>query len=89
MICRGLFCYLHVMKAKCPYCNTGCLKCEEGYIQVGLAQGVWYTMKCADPKCGFENGVYILEEGKTLPEFNKWTRNCVQCKSPVVWKELG
>lgn len=80
------------MKAKCPYCyGKGCIKCVEGYSQVAIASGRLYTRKCKNPKCGFENGGFIIgpkayPESKLLQESEE---SCVMCNADIEYVEIG
>lgn len=69
------------MKAKCPHCKDGCDKCEDGFFEVKLAEGNWFTRACTNPMCGFHNGVRISKsklEGTSAGA-------CAHCKSPANW----
>ena len=70
------------MRAKCPYCQDGCEKCDGGYVPVGFAKGNWFTRRCQT--CGFENGVRItpLDAPATQPGA------CVMCGGMVEWKKI-
>lgn len=71
------------MKAKCPHCEAGCSKCEDGYFEVKFALGDVYTRACSSATCGFENGGRIsttLLEGECGP--------CVRCSGPAHWKRV-
>lgn len=73
------------MKAKCPHCNGGCPQCIDGYIEVGVKQGVWYTRHCT--ACGFDNGVRIENATSGSPACSAGL--CVMCNSGLVeWLRL-
>ena len=88
------------MKAACPKCfdsatrkNRGCEHCKNtGQIEVGLAKGILYTRGCLDPKCGHENGGYIVEPDRPKGpdgEPPESPRTCIVCGGPCRWKRLG
>jgi hypothetical protein len=82
------------MQAKCPHCfaQRDCDKCTNGYIEVEFAQGYLYTRKCQSVECGYENGGYIVEQGRpTGPDGEPPSPPgiCVLCKEPCLWKFLG
>lgn len=75
------------MKAKCPHCQDGCDRCEEGFMEVGFASGALYTSHCN--ACGEDNGGRIANS--RFPR-EKWQPpgDCVWCKSlDVIWLEIG
>lgn len=82
------------MEAKCPYCEEGCEKCEDGTLEVKMAEGALYTIKCQDPVCGFENGGRIVGPGlPPLPPegLTDWgsTLECVMCEAEAKYELIG
>jgi hypothetical protein len=81
------------MKAKCPKCfgkNPDCETCNDGFINVGIAEGAMYTRKCTSNECGFENGMRIVGEG--LPPLSVdlgGPKTCIMCKEPTEWELVG
>jgi hypothetical protein len=73
------------MPAKCPYCEDGCEKCEEGITQARFASGNLFTRACQNPECGFENGGYITT--MSLP--SESSGKCIRCGLETNWKHLG
>jgi hypothetical protein len=74
------------MKAKCPYCEKGCDKCKEGYIEVSFTKGKIYTRHCDD--CGFDNGGRIVPSEYPRPTEKLYP--CVNCGSEKVrWLDTG
>lgn len=74
------------MKAKCPYCKTGCEKCKDGYFEATMAKGTCFTRVCQNrAECGFVNGGYITEAG--FPEES--SEECVCCGGPTDWLPLS
>lgn len=69
------------MKAKCPTCQTGCSECVDGYREVTLADGDWYTRACTNEACLFENGVRISTE-----KLEGDSGACVRCDARTKWK---
>lgn len=73
------------MKAKCPFCTGGCLKCENsGKVDVQFVKGSLWTRCCTI--CGFENGGRI-EKGNIEP--SEPSGKCVVCNAPTEWLLLG
>ena len=61
------------MKAKCPWCDDGCGRCEEGFFEAILPDGAIYAKQCTEPKCGFANGIHIENPDQPLPrELGRW-----------------
>lgn len=76
------------MKAKCPYCQTGCDKCKDGYTTVSMATGALYTRHCN--ACDEDNGGRIAAATGTPPEQWRPPGPCVWCHSPdVIWLLIG
>lgn len=75
------------MKAKCPYCDDGCDKCEDGYIEVSVHIEKAYTIKCID--CEGENGCRLAGPGlPPLPE--RPDIPCIDCGSyNVFYLDMG
>jgi hypothetical protein len=74
------------MKAKCPYCDSGCSQCKGGFIEVGFLKGRVFTRHCED--CGFDNGGRVVEHGDSPPE--KKPEPCVRCGSEKMsWEDTG
>ena len=74
------------MKAKCPYCESGCDACKEGFIEIGIASGFVFTPTCRD--CKQQTlGMHISDSATPPPEeFNKYAV-CVNCFSHnLEWK---
>lgn len=71
------------MKAKCPFCECGCDKCDGGFIEIIVYPGEWLTRVCAnEEECGFVNGESSVrfELMMTKPD------PCVNCGGPCVWR---
>lgn len=65
------------MKALHITCGgEGCSECRDGFIEVTIAEGDLYTLKCT--LCGFENGGRIVNEelSLTAPDIG-----CVLCRA--------
>lgn len=76
------------MKAMHPGCGgKGCSDCEDGYINVSVANREWYTTACQTDGCKFINGVRIV--GPEVPPLPKDSGPCVRCKGPTIWEHLG
>ena len=67
------------MKAKCPFCQSGCDKCKEGFVEVELSKGLVYDLKCN--KCGSIVGFHI-DDGDNPPEKDMSDMCCVICDDP-------
>jgi len=76
------------MKAKCPHCEDGCSKCDNGFIDVKFATGFAFTIKCKDPDCGFENGMRI-DDRPNFPDIVKPDITCVFCDSETEYVLIG
>lgn len=72
------------MKAKCPYCDKGCEKCQNGMMELCFATGDWFTRECLSPECGFHNGGRICEG---FPPESSGA--CVLCGGETRWLYLG
>lgn len=82
------------MKAKCPYCiqkeqefnstTTFCEKCQDGYIDVTMSEGILLTEHCLE--CGFDNGGSIINDKRPLIEN---TDKCIMCDGETCWKYVG
>ncbi len=73
------------MKAKCPFCESGCEKCTDGYTEASFASGTIWTRHCN--ACEEDNGGSI-REGEEPPKHKPG--NCVWCESTdVVWLKIG
>ena len=82
------------MKAKCPFCEAGCDKCDGGFNEAQMAEGAVFTIKCQDPKCGFENGNRIVAPGlPALPPegMTDWgsTLECISCEHWARYELVG
>jgi len=68
------------MKAKCPYCDKGCDKCNEGYIEVKFStEGHYHYMICN--ACGENNGGHLHTKDRPLPEKPSKYSVCPHCGS--------
>lgn len=70
------------MKAKCPYCEAGCDKCQEGYIDVRFAtidEGHYHFMVCNN--CGCETGGHLHRPGEDMPMKPSKYTICPNCRS--------
>jgi len=72
------------MKAKCPYCENGCEKCDDGFTEARFASGNLFTRACKNKECGCENGGRIVE---TFPEESSGP--CIMCNGETEWLFLG
>jgi len=74
------------MKAKCPYCQDGCEKCSNGFIEASFKKdGKYWTRVCQNRKeCGFVNGGHWVDEGFPLESSGA----CIICGSPIDWMLL-
>ena len=81
------------MKAKCPECKgDGCPHCNAGQVDVHFGEGPLFTRACLDPGCGYENGGYIVMEGrKRAPNGEPPVPSgpCIECKGTTRWKLVG
>jgi len=75
-------------KAKCPYCENGCSKCKNGFLEVGFEKGNMFTRLCQNKKCSLSNGVYITKD-----EFPGGKQSnpgkCVFCHGKTKWVLIG
>lgn len=46
------------MKVKCPYCDSGCDKCQQGLFEVSFPKDklLWHRVCLNSEECGFVNG---------------------------------
>jgi len=58
-----------------------CGRCVDGYIEVKVAEGSWYTRACENVRCGFQNGVLI----STKP-LEGTCGQCIKCGQNSSWK---
>lgn len=67
------------MKAKCPYCENGCDKCKDGYIDVYFPSGfdnIEYEINCKD--CGTNSGGGFSGGDLPDPKISKY-QICPKC----------
>lgn len=71
------------MKAKCPFCDSGCEKCENGFMEITIVKGMWiYRVCCNQEECGFVNGGSAYDGSRDLDEDD----TCIICDGPTEWK---
>jgi hypothetical protein len=66
------------VRAKCPYCTSGCGRCDGGSVEVLFAGGDVYGRVCR--ACGRANGARVAGPG--LPPLPPRPDPCVFCGSP-------
>ena len=72
------------MRAKCPYCQDGCDRCEGGYTTVSIKEGTVWTKQCLNhEECGFANGGRVSDEEPEDP-----SPPCVICGELTDWVPL-
>jgi hypothetical protein len=60
------------MKAKCPYCDNGCPKCVDGYVEVHFAtpdQGHYHPLICN--ACGLTSGGCLHTPDRPMSEVHR------------------
>lgn len=67
--------------AKCPYCQDGCDRCNNGYVEATLSDArPIYTIQCLNEECKFVNGAHF---GKP----NEPSGSCCVCYGETRWVE--
>lgn len=70
------------MKAKCPFCESGCQKCDRGFLEVIKHPGTWWYAVCSNrEECLFVNGGHA-NDGE-FPEKN--SGQCLLCGGVTEW----
>lgn len=72
------------MKAKCPYCESGCGCCKDGFFEVEMAVGDWFARECTNLECLFVNGGHHSEGYPDVP-----SEPCVVCGEATKWTHFG
>lgn len=70
------------MKARCPYCDSGCDQCKDGLREVRLAtpdEGHYHSMICN--QCGGHSGGRLHGKDFPLPERPDQHALCPNCRS--------
>jgi len=75
------------MQAKCPYCDSGCKCCNDGFFETPFADGPIFVRSCVTEDCGFAQGAQIL--GPDFPPLSKECRPCSFCGADTVWELYG
>lgn len=75
------------MKAKCPYCQTGCNKCSDGFWEVSFKQdGILYGISCGDCKGSIGGG--FLDSKDEIEKFPHKEEKCPFCGSQNLLHEF-
>lgn len=75
------------MRAKCPYCDDGCNRCEDGFFESTFSDGPIFVLECLSEDCGFANGAQIL--GPDLPPLRRGEIRCAMCDHMAEWSLYG
>jgi len=74
------------VKTKCPYCDNGCDRCEDGFFDSPLGDGLIFSEHCSNEECQFVNGIWVVREDNKLPTSR---RRCVMCNWETEWELFG
>ena len=74
------------MRTKCPYCDVGCSRCDDGFFESLLGDGAIFSESCTNDGCRFVSGIWVVSKGKPLPEDE---RRCALCGWTSEWLLFG
>ena len=68
------------MKAKCPFCENGCSKCNKGYFETDFAEGLLYNLRCK--QCDLIIGFHIDNGNNPPGKDDLECACCITCEDP-------